>query len=622
MHAAIHYQVASARPASHRFQVTLTIAQPDPSGQRLWLPDWIPGSYMIRDFARNLSALKACDGAQQAVVVTALDKSSWLCAPCQGPLTLSYEVYAWDLSVRTAHLDQTHAYFNGTSLFLAVHGQEQSPVTVALSCPEQVGGDWRVATTLPRAGAAALGFGLYGADNYDALIDHPVEMGTFAYAEFTACGVPHAVAVTGRQSADLDRLCRDLTRICEAQIRFFGEPAPFSQYLFQVMTVGQGYGGLEHRSSTSLLCSRDDLPGSNEPAANPGERYRGFLGLCSHEYFHSWNVKRLKPVEFVACDLRREVHSELLWFFEGVTSYYDDLFLVRTGLISPASYLELLAQQITRHLRTPGREQQTVAASSFDAWTKYYKSDENTPNAVVSYYVKGALVALCLDLMLRQLSGQRYSLDDLMRILWLRHGLPGTGISEATIRAAAAELVGDTLTDFWQLALHSCEELPWQSLLAGAGLDVVLRASEGGSDVGGRSSTAKAVQPVLDNAGQAVSTRAWMGVRTQAGEGGVQLNFVQHGGPAELAGLSAGDIIVAIDGLRVTAANWEKRLQVHAVGAGISVYAFRRDEWLSCTITLASAPLDTCVLPWPEASAQAEQWLLASSQAPVAGSVS
>mgnify|MGYP006369700471 FL=1 len=257
MQAAIHYRVASAVPASHRFHITLTIAQPDPQGQCLWLPDWIPGSYMIRDFARNITKLNAIDSFGRTVACRALDKSSWQCAPVDGPLTVNYEVYAWDLSVRSAHLDQHHGYFNGTSLFLAVAGQEANAVSVELCCPEGVV-DWQVATTLPRLTAAPLGFGCYGAENYDALIDHPVEMGRFRYAEFEAAGVPHAIAITGQFQADVPRLVRDLKTICEAQIAFFGAPAPFQRYLFQIMVVGQGYGGLEHRSSTSLLCSGDD----------------------------------------------------------------------------------------------------------------------------------------------------------------------------------------------------------------------------------------------------------------------------------------------------------------------------------------------------------------------------
>ncbi len=598
MQAAIHYRVAALRPASHRFQVSLVMSHPDPQGQRLWLPDWIPGSYMIRDFARNIGPLRVVDAEGHSVAITALDKSSWQCAAATGPLTVSYEVYAWDLSVRSAHLDQTHGYFNGTSLFLAVAGQEEAAVSVDLVHPEGVEGEWRVATTLPSRGAPELGFGRYGADSYDELIDHPVEMGSFDYAEFTACGVPHAVAVTGRHRGDLARLTRDLQRICEAQIRFFGEPAPFQRYLFQIMAVGQGYGGLEHRSSTSLLCSRDELPQPGEAESKPSNGYRSLLGLCSHEYFHSWNVKRLKPAEFLPYDLRRENHTHLLWFFEGVTSYYDDLFLLRTGLISAASYLELLAQQITRHLRTPGRAVQSVSESSFQAWTKYYKTDENTPNSVVSYYVKGSLVALCLDLELRRLDS---SLDALMRLLWRDFALAGRGVSEADIRAGIRQLTGgDALEAFLDLALHGTEELPWQELLESCGIGVQLRAAEGSIDAGGRP-------------GVLTGERPWLGVRTQAAEGGVQLSFVQHGGPAEAAGLSAGDLVVALDKLRVSSTNWEKRLWQHAVGDNISVYAFRRDEWFAVTCQLAAAPLDTCVLTLPAESPArtlSDRWLL------------
>lgn len=603
MQAAIHYRVASAQPASHRFQVSLIIARPDPQGQCLWLPDWIPGSYMIRDFARNLTPLRATDGSGQSLAVSALDKSSWRVAPAEGPVTVSYEVYAWDLSVRTAHLDQTHGYFNGTSLFLAVAGQEGQPVTVELAQPAGVSG-WRVATTLPSRGAEPLGFGLYGADDYDALIDHPVEMGRFDYREFTAGGVTHAVAITGRHEADLDRLCADLATICAAQIAFFADPAPFDRYLFQIMAVGQGYGGLEHRSSTSLLCSRDELPRRDEPAV-PGDRYRSLLGLCSHEYFHSWNVKRLKPAEFSPPDLRRENHTTLLWFFEGITSYYDDLFLVRTGLIPPADYLSLLAQQVTRHLRTPGRTVQSVAQSSFDAWTKYYKTDENTPNSVVSYYVKGSLVGLCLDLAVRAASQGRASLDDVMRRLWAGHGRSRTGVREEDIRAALVACGGPSLSDSLDAFVHGTDELPWQALLADLGIRAQLRAGEGSQDSGGRPG-------VLDPA----KPRPWLGVRTQAAEGGVLLTFVQHGGPACRAGLSAGDLVVAVDDLRVTASGWEKRVQQLAVGKPVSVYAFRRDEWMAFECVPASAPADTCHLPWPSAASDqtlAERWLLTGS---------
>lgn len=584
----IQYSLTSRQPGTHIFNVSLTIAKPDPSGQILSLPNWIPGSYMIRDFSRNIISLQARSGDRK-LAVQKLDKSSWRCEPTSGPLVLDYEVYAWDLSVRAAHLDETHGYFNGTSVFLCAQGQEGKPHVVELVRPAHPAAlAWRVATALPELDAARYGFGRYIAADYDELIDHPVEMADFTLASFEACGVPHDVVITGRHRADMKRLVADLKCVCETQIRFFGEPAPFDRYIFQIMVVGNGYGGLEHRASTSLLCSRDDLPGSGEPQGNPGERYKTFLGLASHEYFHSWNVKRIKPAEFLPYDLRSESHTTLLWAFEGFTSYYDDLMLVRAGLISVNAYLELLGQQITRHLRTPGRFRQSVADSSFDAWTKYYKQDENSPNRIVSYYIKGSLVALCLDLKLRQLSDDRVSLDDVMRLLWERFGKVQKGVAEDDIRLLAEELSGADLRDFFALMLNSTEELPLQQLLEAQGLRYVLRPADSQSDTGGKPGQ------------EPRAPRAVLGAKWIAGDGGASLQFVFDGGAAQAAGMSAGDIVVAVDGLRANATNLEKLLAAFAVGEAVEIHAFRRDELMRFRVLLGAAPADTCALLVPE----------------------
>ncbi|HEX6592133.1 MAG TPA: PDZ domain-containing protein, partial [Moraxellaceae bacterium] len=528
-------------------------------------------------------------------------KSDWVCAAAVGPLTVSYEVYAWDLSVRGAHLDQTHGFFNGTSVFLEVPDQSDVPHEVDILPPAGSQG-WRVATSLPAAaGTAEFAFGRYRAASYDELIDHPVEMGTFTQARFTACGVPHDVIITGRHRADMDRLCRDLEKVCTAQIRMFGEPAPFERYVFLVTAVGNGYGGLEHRASTALLCSRDDLPLASEPEANPGERYKTFLGLCSHEYFHSWNVKRIKPAAFIPYDLRHETFTPQLWAFEGITSYYDDLMLARAGLVSTQTYLELLAQQITRHLRAPGRFRQSVTESSLDAWSKYYRQDENSPNAIVSYYVKGALVALCLDLLLREKTGDRVSLDTLMQRLWQDHGRKGIGLQDDSIPRLAAELCGDDLSVFWQNALYGTEELPLAELLVARGVDWTLRPAENAADLGG--------QPGKP----AAAPRSWLGARIQAGEGGALLAQVYTDSPAQRAGLSAADVVIAVNGLRVNGGNLEKLLASHAPGSVLELHAFRRDELMTFRLALGTAPADTCVLALPADSDRgrnAERWIL------------
>ena len=569
----VRYTIQAAQPGAHLFEVTLRIEQPEPAGQVFSLPAWIPGSYMIREFARNVVTLSAeCNG--EALTVTRSDKHTWhLPAGLTGPVTLRYSVYAWDLSVRTAHLDQTHGFFNGTSVFLCAHGHEALPHYVDILPPrglEDAG--WRVATSLPAAvgetGAAApYGFGCYRADDYDALIDHPVEMGTFSLVEFEACGVPHAVAITGRHDCDLARLAADLKPVCEAQIRLFGEPAPMDRYVFLVMAVGDGYGGLEHRASTALLCSRADLPYPGMETVSEG--YRQFLGLCSHEYFHTWNVKRIKPAAFVPYRLAVENYTRLLWAFEGFTSYYDDLMLVRSGRITVTDYLGLLGKTITQVHKGSGRRKQSVAESSFEAWTKYYRQDENSPNAIVSYYTKGALVGLLLDLRLRSGSGGAVSLDDLMRTLWQRHGLTGQGVAEDGLYALAAELGGPGVGDWLKALVEGTDELPLAELLAGVGVKL---------------------------AWEAASSTPGLGVRTTAEGDFPRLANVYDGGPAQAAGLSAGDVLVALDGLRLTAASLDRLLARRRPGDRVSLHAFRRDELMCFEVELAGALPDTARL--------------------------
>ncbi|MGI4855801.1 MAG: M61 family metallopeptidase, partial [Janthinobacterium lividum] len=380
----IHYAIVARQAAAHLFDITLRVDDPDPHGQAFYLPAWIPGSYMIREFARNVVTLGAHDAAGRAVAIRKTDKHRWLADPVDGALTLRYQVYAWDLSVRSAHLDQTVGFFNGTSVFLAVAGREAAPCSVDIQRPAGAGfASWRVATALPEAeGTARYDFGLYQAADYDELIDHPVTLGEFALATFAAHGVPHDVVISGPvPGLDMDRLTDDLRRICETQIAFF-EPdsrrAPMVRYVFMTMAVSDGYGGLEHRASTALIAKRSDFPVRGAAAdAPPPDGYRTYLGLCSHEYFHTWNVKRIKPDRFAPYDLAGETYTELLWLFEGFTSYYDDLFLLRSGTISRTDYLRLLGKTIGGVLRGSGRRKQSVAESSFDAWVKYYRQDEN-----------------------------------------------------------------------------------------------------------------------------------------------------------------------------------------------------------------------------------------------------
>lgn len=588
MHAACHYTVMARHPASHFFQITLHVHHPHPQGQLLWLPNWIVGSYMIRDFARHIVSLSARTAQGLLLDVNKVGKNQWKIEPHVGDIRVEYEVYAWDLSVRGAHLDQFHGYFNGPCLFLAVAGQEQMPVTLDIQCPDGVAG-WKVATGLTPRATLASGFGEYEAPDYASLLDGPVEMGTFDELEFAADAVPHRMVLTGRQRADKTRLAKDLGKICETCIRFWHDPAPFAGYLFQVMVTGNGYGGLEHGNSTSLMCSRDDLPLSTEPE-RPSDKYRTFLGLCSHEYFHAWLVKRIKPAVLMQPDLERENYTPLLWVFEGFTSYYDDLILARSGVISSQDYLDLLGQQISRYLKTPGRHVQSVTESSFDAWTKYYKPDENTPNSVVSYYIKGSLVALCIDLTLRQDSNNTLRLDDVMRLLWHEHGKPGIGVEPDTVQRLVERLSGRVWSSEWTDWLHGTAELPLKPLLEKQGISLNLRADSGAN-------------------GQVYAS---LGVRGQASEGGFLLQNVWRGGAADAAGLSAGDLIIAVDGLKVSS-QLEKVIASYPVGGNLCIHAFRRDELLPFEVHLQAAPFENCALALPSDPGlrqRAEQWIL------------
>jgi predicted metalloprotease with PDZ domain len=568
----IRYRVHLHDPAAHLLRVEMTVPSPDPRGQLLRLPAWIPGSYMIREFARNIVSIVARDD-RGPVALTRDGKDSFRAPACEGALVVTIEVYAWDLSVRAAHLDLTHGFFNGTSVFLCAEGFEAEPHEVELVLDGPTA-HWEVATTLPRTSGDDWRPGTFLAKDYDQLIDHPFELGTFQRVRFDACGVPHDVVITGKATVDLHRLCRDLQPICEAQIRMFGEPAPFDRYLFFVMAVGDGYGGLEHRDSTALVCKRTDLP--QHGVAETSEEYRTFLGLCSHEYFHSWNVKRIKPAAFVPYDLWREAHTTQLWAFEGVTSYFDDLVLVRSGVIEPRSYYELLARTVTGVLRQPGRFIEPLATASYDAWTKYYRQDENFPNAHTSYYTKGSLVGLCLDLLLRQRTDDRVTLDVLWKTLWARWG-DGSGVPEGAIEAVAAELAGD-LSAFFDNAVRGTGDLPLAELLATVGLRLNLRAATNDKDPGGKPAPREGIADPGD-------------LGAKVGPGG-KLVHVFHGGAAHLAGLSAGDVVIALDGLKVDE-NLTRRVRGLPVGTVVTLHAFRRDELITTTATLQAPPATT-----------------------------
>lgn len=582
MSGAHRYRILPKNPAAHLFEVSLTVASPDDSGQTFSMPAWIPGSYMIRDYARHVVAIRAeSDGV--AVPLRKLDKSRWQAGPVTRPLTITADIYAYDDSVRGAHLDMTHAYFNGTCMFLGVDGQERLPCELEILPPEApLGEGWRVATSMRRKNALQYGFGTYEAEDYAELIDHPVEIGNLAIGEFEVNAIPHAIAIRGHDRADMARLCHDLQTLCGRHMALLGAPRDLDRYLFLLHSPGSGYGGLEHRWSSSNVCARENLPVRSDDEVNEG--YRTLLGLLSHEYFHLWNVKRMKPDAFTPYELGSETHTELLWVFEGITSYYDDLALVRSGLITSESYLELLGQTITRVLRGTGRLRQSVAESSFDAWTKFYKQDANASNAIVSYYAKGSLIALVLDLKIRAESQGDASLDDVMKACWQRWGESGEGMPESGFEAVCNEVTGIGLDDFFNAAVRGTGELPLEAMLATHGVQLRLRAAAGLSDKGGK--PAKKDEPASP----------WLGASLEEKNGKPTFTVIHNDGPAERAGVAPGDIAVALDGYALTLSNCDRRLRSYRSGDNLELVLFRGDELITTSVTLAAHPATTCYL--------------------------
>ena len=578
----IHYSISSSNPAAHYFDIEMRIQKPHKKGQIVRLPAWIPGSYMIRDFAKNIIEIKAAC-KEKPLTLTQLDKSSWQLEPIDQEVVIHYRVYAWDLSVRSAHLDTTHGFFNGSSVFLEVVGQSESPCTVKIDRPENDAcKEWRLATTLTRESSDEINFdfGRFTANNYEELIDHPVEMGCFTQFDYISGGIRHDVVLTGKFECDVERLKTDLEKICTQQINLFSQTPPMTRYMFLVMVVGEGYGGLEHRESTSLLCSRYNLPQSGQSKLT--EEYRSFLGLCSHEYFHSWNIKRIKPEVFSQPDLSTEVYTPLLWAFEGITSYYDDLALVRCGCITAKDYLELIGQTITRVQRGQGRLRQSAAESSFNAWSKFYKQDENSVNAIVSYYAKGSLIALCIDLKIRELTSNQHSLDDVMRQLWSNYEATGKGISEFEIQQIINDLLNKDVADYLHQMIYGVDELPLIEALNYVSVNLDYRVNSGHQDKGG---SEKEHLPV-----------STIGIIVSETGGGLNIVSVSENKSAQRAGLSADDVLIAINGVRATMKSYAGLLALSQPGSKHEFIVFRRDELMQFIVELDEPEQDTAVL--------------------------
>ncbi|MBD2020083.1 M61 family metallopeptidase [Leptolyngbya sp. FACHB-36] len=561
----IHYHVSLSEPESHLFEVTLQVKGWNPE-QRLDLrmPVWTPGSYLVREYARHVQMVAAfADGTP--LPCSKQHKNHWQIDPQGQPdITVQYQVFANELTVRTNHLDRSHGYFNGAALFFYIPGYEACPVRVTVVPPRS---DWRVTTPLPSAEEA----NTFEASDFDTLVDSPFEIGLHRVYEFEAAGKRHQFAVWGQGNLLPERVIADMQRVIEVEASLF-QGLPYDRYLFLLYLTSQGFGGLEHKFCCSLIYSRFGF--------HSKDKYDRFIQLVAHEFFHLWNVKRIRPKALEVFDYEQENYTPSLWFSEGTTSFYDLVIPYRAGVYDIGTYLNALSKEISRFLTTPGRKTQPLSESSFDAWIKLYRPDANSPNSQISYYLKGEMVSLLLDLLIRSRHQNRRSLDDVMRQMWHQFGKPEVGFTPEQLQQAIESVAEMDLSNFFERFLHSTEELPFDDYLAPFGLRV--QADDDGVP--------------------------YVGWRAQTEHGREIIKFVEAGSPAQKAGIDAGDELLAIDGLRVSSDQLSDRLRDYQPGDRLEVAIFHQDQLQICCVTLAAPrPSRYQVLPIQQPSPQQAQ---------------
>lgn len=584
----VRYQLELADLAGHYLDVQLELLPHDNLAMHLTLPAWIPGSYMIRDFARHLLDIRAEDQAGPLPLMQT-DKQSWQLQHRGQLVTVFYRLYAFDLSVRANYLSADIAVINPAASCLQVVGQQHLPHVVTVK-RGQAPQHWQLASGLSRDPATtALQFGRYLARNYAQLIDSPLLAGVLDVASFSVDNVPHHLVLCGAVATDVQRIAKDLLPLCQAQKQVFGSlPSDLQEYWFLTWVVDQGYGGLEHRNSTLLLCNRFDLPNPQLPDEYT-EEYQNFLALCSHEYFHTWWVKRARPAAYLNYELQAEQYSTQLWLYEGFTSYYDDLSLLRTGKLSLEQYLAGLAKTISRLQRSPANLRQSLADSSLNAWTRFYRQDENAVNAVVSYYAKGALLAFCLDAELQQ---QNLCLDGLMQLCWQNFGSGESGSDDDSFfRLLRQYSQSETLVNKVQGWVQEAIELPVAAAASALGLELSWRQPEHPQDLSG------------DKELKLVSLDP--GFHYEARPEGLLLTAVRNGTAAHRAGFSSGDMLIAVAQLKATEATFRQCLLRAAADDVLQCHVFRQQRLVQLALQLEPVPATVAVL---KAISQRTQW--------------
>jgi len=539
----IHYQVAMPQPESHLFEVTLHLEGYSLPVLDLKLPVWTPGSYLVREYAKHLQDFSAQAG-EQSLPWRKLSKNHWqIETPGVSTVTVRYRVFANELSVRTNHLNATHGYFNGAALFFRMPGVEQ-PIRVTIMPPRP---EWRVTTPLSAVPEQP---NTFQASDFDTLVDSPFEIGCHELHHFEVLGKSHELAIWGQGNADSVLMIPDIQNIIQVEAQLFGG-LPYDRYLFLLHLSSQGNGGLEHKYACSLNYPRFGFRAK--------DKYERFMQLVAHEFFHLWNVKRIRPKALEVFDYDEENYTPSLWFSEGTTSYYDLVIPFRAGIYDAKSFLNGLGKEITRLLTTPGRQVQPTSESSFDAWIKLYRPDANSGNSQISYYLKGELVSLLLDLLIRERHGNARSLDDVMLIMWQQFGQAEIGFTPEQLQEVISSVAGMNLDDFFKRYVDGTEELPFNKYLEPFGLQ-------------------------LEGVEEAVPH---LGVKAATENGHELIKFVEAGTPAQVAGIDAGDELLAIDGIRVTVTQLSDRLKDYQPGDTIQVTVFHQDELRVYPVTLA-----------------------------------
>jgi predicted metalloprotease with PDZ domain len=545
----ICYQVAMPQPTSHLFEVTLQVKGWESDRLDLKMPVWTPGSYLIREYARHLQDFEAKQlfAPDKPLIWRKLSKNHWQVETAGvSDLTLSYRIFANELTVRTNHLDPTHGYFNPAALCFYLPGFERYPIQIAIVPPNP---NWQVSTPLPSVAERPYTF---TAADFDTLVDSPFEIGKHQIYDFEVMGKPHQWAIWGEGKLDMEAVIADTTRIIQVEADLFGG-LPYDRYLFLLHLSSQGFGGLEHKNACTLNYSRFGL--SSE------DKYYRFMQLVAHEFFHLWNIKRIRPQALERFDYDQENYTPSLWFSEGTTSYYDLLMPFRAGIYDAKNFLSALSKEMTRFLVTPGRQVQPLSESSFDAWIKLYRRDANSDNSQMSYYLKGEMVSLLLDLLIRSRHQNQRSLDDVMRLMWQQFGQDEIGFTPEQLQQAIAKVAETDLTAFFHHCLETTQDLLFDQYLEPFGLQ--LQAED-----------VTTLPPAL-------------GMMVKSEQGRELVKFVEYNSPAQQAGIDAGDDLLAIDGLRVTADQLGDRLKHYQPNDVIEITIFHQDQLRTCSVKLS-----------------------------------